>query len=227
MKNIPISTVLDGYAQWVRERVEHGFKPYLLTFMFNPLPGSMLARKELMHEDLRKTYHKMNTRWFHRNPRSTPIQNRPFWIAAPDLPVPKRYKDSYRDLAVNGGLHCHAVVLVPAHNNRMSISFDDFIDMHQAKWTGEKKNAFRIHCVPVDDDVERVTDYVLKNIKRGNFPLDDILVLPQSDSERPSTTKSERKQAKLEAEQHVRKPQQQAHRLSAEAQKVIPSHGLK
>lgn len=227
MKDIPISIVLDGYGQWVRERVESGFKPYLMTFMFNPLPGSMQAKKDDMLREITKVYRTMNTKWFHRNPRSTPMRNRPLWIVGPDLPVPKRYKDTYRDLAVNDGLHCHAIVLVPAHRNRMSIPFDDFVDMHQAKWTGEKRNTFRIHCVPVDDNVERVTDYVLKNIKRGNFPLDDILVLPPSDSERPTTTKAERKEAKMLAEQHVREPQPNAHRLSAEAREVIPPHGLK
>ena len=36
---------------------------------------------------------------------------------------------------------------------------------------------------PIDDDIERAVDYALKNIKRGRFAMDDVLVLPRAGAE--------------------------------------------
>lgn len=227
MKDIPISIVLDGYGQWVRGRVDSGFKPYLMTFMFNPLPGSPSAKRDLMLAEISRTYDKIRTRWFHRCPRKLPLQFHPMWIAAPDLPVLKSDKDSYRDVAVNDGLHYHAIALTPPLGFRKRIPFDDFIDSNQRLWTGEDRNLFRIDCRPITHDLEYTTKYALKGAKNVDRSSDAVQVFPLSESERPKRTRWERLLAKVEGEQNRRTPMPNAHRLSVEARKTIPSHGLK
>lgn len=227
MQDIPISIVLDGYGQWVRERVESGFEPYLLTFMFNPLPGNQSAKRALMLAEISRTYDKINTRWFHRRPRKLPLDRHPLWIAAPDLPVFKYDKNNYRDAAVNDGLHYHAIALTPQLGMRKPMLFNDFIDSRQKLWTGEDRFLFRIDCRPITYAEKYVTDYVLKAVKNGDMAFDDIQIFPLSESERPKRTKWERLLAKVEGEQNRRTLMPNAHHLSAEARKIIPPHGLK
>lgn len=227
MYNIPKSILLDAYGEWARERVERGFKPYLMTFMFNPLPGNSRAQRNTMLAEISRTYDKINTRWFHRKPDKLRVDCHPLWLTAPDLPVFKQDKDTYRNVAVNDGLHYHVIALTPPLGFRKPIPFDDFIDSHQRLWTGEDRQLFYIECRPITYDLEEATAYALKGIKNVREFADDLQIFPMSESERPKRTKSERLLAKVEGEQNRRTPMPNAHRLSAEARKVIPPHGLK
>jgi hypothetical protein len=218
--------VVEAYGAFVADRIETGFDAHLLTFMFNPLPGNMASRRQLMMEEVRATYYKGLTRWFHRHPDKAPRHDWPVWIASPDLPVSKQHKDTYRNLAVNDGLHLHAIAVTPPVWRSGEPDFPDFIDENQPLWAGEDRNLFRVHCEPINSRPEYVVGYGLKAISNGVMPMDDLLILPDATSERPTRTRWERQQAKVDGECRRRTPRPHDHQLSAEAEKTIPPHGL-
>ena len=103
--------LLDAYGDWLQEWLDQGWDGYLVTFLFNQLPGSRRAMVQQMHQHLEnRWYGRLATRTV-RKPRS------PVWapylpkgIFVPDLPVPKRSKQSLRDVSTNDGLHMHGIV---------------------------------------------------------------------------------------------------------------------
>ncbi len=221
---ITTADIVAAYGTMVEDRVELGFEPTLLTFTFNPLPGSDRAKEKTMEEEIRATYYKLLTRVI-RNPNNKNALEKPFWVGGPDWPVPKRLKDNYRDTAVNDGLHYHMVALTPPVT-RLNGSLGAFITDNQRLYTGRDRTLFRIHVEPITADPDYVTEYVFKSIKRGRASLDSVLILPDARSEAPTRTRWERQQAKAEGAQRRRKPMPSAHRLSAQAQKAISRNGL-
>lgn len=189
--------LLEAYARWPEERWTLGFTPYLVTFMFNPLPGNAQAKMAIMQEEITKTYYKILTAHY-RYPNKVPTYNLPMWIACPDRPVPKSVnKDSIIQVTLNDGLHYHAIVMIPPLT-RMKMNFEDFIARKQHNFTGKDRYLQRIDVKPITENLAYVTDYTLKAVKNGDMAFEHILVLPKAKSERPSTTRWERKQAKVD-----------------------------
>lgn len=46
--------LIDGYAQMVTDRVASGWKPYLLTFMFDPIGGSPRRVSDVMEKEVER-----------------------------------------------------------------------------------------------------------------------------------------------------------------------------
>ncbi|MBM2295109.1 hypothetical protein JQX09_24680 [Sulfitobacter pseudonitzschiae] len=190
--------VIEGFGEMIQERVAAGWMPYLLTFMFNPLGGSQKHQVAQMMDEVGRTYHKILTR-MHRNPKNVPSHLKPLWIASPDFPVHKHMKDSFQSIAVNNGLHFHAVALI-SPENRLGRPFDTFINEKPKRFAGRDRYLRALHVVEISQDADYVAEYVLKSVKNGRANFDDLLVLPYASSERPSSTKWERRKIKKDGE---------------------------
>src|SRR5262249_12044025 len=116
-----------GYAELVQRLVDGGWRPCLVTFMFNRLPGSPAAVVKQMRDEVERVYSPV-IRGFARDPRArTLVGSRPVLMGFADLPVPKRAKRELRLVAVNGGLHYAGVLLVPPRSRlRTSVEFHFF-----------------------------------------------------------------------------------------------------
>src|SRR3954447_20237115 len=96
-----IDSSIQSYATWASEHVEDGWDPYLVTFMFNHVPGSRAGVLRQMQRELERVYAISLTRVI-RKPWCEAEQNRlPILIACPDFPVPKRGKQCLHDVTVN------------------------------------------------------------------------------------------------------------------------------
>lgn len=186
--------LIEGLGEMVQERVAVGWMPYLLTFMFNPLGGTQKHQVALMNDEIVRTYYKVLTR-ICRNPRNVPTHLKPLWIASPDFPVHKHKKDNFQSIAVNDGLHFHALALIPPEN-RLGRSFDTFINEKPERFSGRDRYLRMLHILEITEDADYVAEYALKSINHGRTTFDDVLVLPYARSERPSSTKWERLQIK-------------------------------
>jgi hypothetical protein len=176
---------IQGYAAWAAQHVERGWEPYLLSFMFQQVPGSRASVLKQMQRDVERVYSTSLTRIV-RKPRYEAEKGRlPIWLAVPDLPVPKRQKLSLRDVTVNDGLHYQGVALIPP-GSRLKDGLDVHFRHHQALYVRPEHRLTRIHVKPVSHDPDYVTKYVLKSLSRQRFSLDEVLVLPRSRSELPT-----------------------------------------
>jgi hypothetical protein len=113
----------------------------------------------------------------------------PLLIAAPGVPVPKRWgKPSVRDVAVNNGLRHHAILLVLA-NARL----DHGVDVEAA---GNKEAYLGRHGKLRDIDVWPITETgatwlgTREQVARNPASVDDVVVLPKAESERKHPVKA-------------------------------------
>lgn len=195
------------YGQMAQERFAVGWDAFLLTFMFNPLNIGPKRMNQLMQEEVAKTYSKILSR-MHRVTRKVDVYHLPLWISAPDFPVAKYQKGSIRDAKTNDGLHFHVIAVVPPENPR-GLDFEAYIKDNPEKFRGHNRYLQNLDIVRITHDPDYVADYVMKSVKRGWVSPDDILILPESHSERPTRTGTERKQAKIDGEARRRYPPKQ------------------
>jgi hypothetical protein len=177
---------IDAYARWVADLVAQGWDPYLVTLMFDELPGLMQAQIAQMHHAAMGMYSRLVTRMF-RKPRSAkwaPLLPRGFF--APDLPVQKRrmapWMAPFSEPPANDGLHMHGIILA----NRLG-RLREPLNLHieQKLATYQRGRIRKIDIRLIDYAPERATAYALKILKRSGFGPDDLLVLPRCLSELP------------------------------------------
>jgi hypothetical protein len=172
--------LITGFNLMIIERVQAGWQPYFVTFMFRHISGGPSKRKQIMTDEVSRVYSQMITRII-RNPTAPKYQQLlPYLMAAPDLPVPKTSsRASLRELTVNAGLHFHGVLVLPPEDKCR-------LGRHLLAHLHEKEE---LYCPP-DHSLLRIdarlsstpmlADYTLKQIKRGNIAYDDLLILPRS-----------------------------------------------
>jgi len=179
----PISSKLlvQGYADMVIERIELGFMPYLLTFMFHALAGKPASVARQMEHEIERVYAKCLTRVF-RNPANIDILNLPMWIVCPDYPVPKHEKSGVTEIALNDGRHAHAIGLMPT-NSRMRGTLDEHFEERQDLYAGPGRAIARVHAKPITFSPAYAMEYALKSLSRGRTNSDDMLILPRTYSE--------------------------------------------
>lgn len=150
--------------------------------MFGRLPGNPKAIIGQMRDETQRVFSTFISRVARRplSPRS--VGSLPIMIAAPDMPVPKRVKLSADEIALNGGLHMHAILLMPPRS-RLRIPADEYFRLNQGLYVGDRSRLDRIDVRPIDHTPERAVDYVLKTLRRGRVAYDDILILPRAVAE--------------------------------------------
>jgi hypothetical protein len=173
---------LKGYSQMVSDRVREGWSPYLVTVMFSQFFGQRAAILQRMRDEVYRIYSTLVTR-VHRKPRNASTDELPVLIGAFDLPVNKRDRFSAPLVHCNGGLHFHAVVLVPP-TSRLRSPLDRHFAENEELYRGGRRSVLRVDVQPVVDGHDRVVDYVLKTVLKGRLAYDDgMLVLPRARSE--------------------------------------------
>jgi hypothetical protein len=174
--------LVNGYAQVVIDRVSNGWSCHLMTALFSQLS---VKRNEVIHrmmDELHRVYSTLVTR-IHRKPRTASPDELPILIAAADLPVYKRDRDSSPRVRCNGGLHFHALLLVPP-TTRLGIPVEEHLRANEAMYLGKQGLIEKIDVRQVRDSYERVVDYVFKTILRGRVSYDEgILLLPRARQE--------------------------------------------
>jgi hypothetical protein len=174
--------LVDGYTQLVTDRVRAGWSCNLVTFLFSQLPGPRAVVINRMKDEVHRIYSTLLTR-VHRKPRTASTDELPVLFGAMDLPVYKRDKASGPMVLCNGGLHVHALMVIPP-TSRLKQSLTDHFREKQGLYVGSGRPALRIDVRPVVGDHERVVDYVLKTVLNGRLSDDDaVLLLPRSRGE--------------------------------------------
>jgi hypothetical protein len=108
-----VETVTAWWSREVEERVrDHGWNAYLITFMFNHIPGRPATKLKLMQDSVPRFYSKLVTRVVRRPNSIEQLFNRPRMMVAPDYPVFKHYKIGLQAAIVNDGLHLHSILAV-------------------------------------------------------------------------------------------------------------------
>jgi Integrase core domain len=157
--------LVQGYADLITDRVEKGWSCNLVTFLFSQLPGTRSTVIHRMKDEVQRVYSTFLTR-VHRKPRTAPIDELPILVGAVDLSVYKRDRTSAPTVPCNGGLHVHAVVLVPS-TSRLDGPLEEHFRDDARLYTGRQGTICGIHVRPVVDAHERVVDYVFKTVLRG------------------------------------------------------------
>ena len=135
-----------------------------------------------MKDEVQRLYSTLLTR-VHRKPRTASTDDLPVLIGVMDLPVYKRDRASGPMVLCNGGLHVHALMLMPPASRLKESLADHFRDKRDL-YVGSGRSIMRIHVKPVVGDHERVVDYVLKTVLNGRLSYDEaVLVLPRSRGE--------------------------------------------
>lgn len=172
-----------GYAQLIQQRVQDGWLPHLITFMFSQLPGSPSAVVKQMQDEVERVYATLVTRVV-RKPRSPQSADRlPVFVGFADLPVARREKKQLREITLNDGLHYQGILLMPAQSRlRTGLAFH-FMKYHRL-YLKDRSRLDRLHVRPIDTDPGYVVRYTLKALENGRLPYDDcVLVLPKSATE--------------------------------------------
>jgi hypothetical protein len=172
--------ILDAFGAWIKQHVKLGYDPYLLSFMFDHLPGSEQARIQQMHDQVTIFYRKLITH-VERDPTLDKNAHKlPRGVFFPDVPAYKRKKQGLLDVTVNDGLHMHGVLVIP-DKSRLKTSLDEHVLENYHKYRSHKM--YRIDVVPMDARIVYTTDYAGKALKTPRFDQDDILILPKTTSE--------------------------------------------
>ena len=170
--------LLDAYGHWIAEKMEQGYKGYLLTFMFNQIPGTQQTVTRIMKRDIQYFYENLVTRVV-RKSRTAPDHKLPILIALKDRPVRKWTKQSLEDVTINNGLHAHGALLIPACARK---GWYRKLDLEKIKSHSHIRNIDRER---ISSRPSYTGGYALKHLKNDALAHDDILVLPVSRSELP------------------------------------------
>jgi hypothetical protein len=144
----------------------------------HPLPGTRCAVIGRMKDEIQRVYSTLVTR-VHRKPRTASPDQLPVMIAAADLSVYRRDRKSSPTVLCNGGLHFHAVLLIPP-GSRLNCCLEEHFRSNEGLYRRRRRSISVIHVRQVTVDHERVVDYVLKTVLRGTVSYDEgILLLPR------------------------------------------------
>jgi hypothetical protein len=177
-----------GYSEMIRNHIDLGWDPYYVSFMFNHIPGSRVAKMEVMRQEVTRV-HCILTRHIVRRPEAPEWRHlRPKIIGCHDLPVWKHQKEIVQNLVVNDGLHFNAVVLVPqpartdmpikvqfllwGRQSRLCLPLDEHFCLNQRFYVNDA--LARIHVTPITSGP--MGDYTLKAFKHGLVSADSIQI---------------------------------------------------
>jgi hypothetical protein len=125
-----------------------------------------------------------------RKPRTASPNELPILIGTADLQVYKRDPTSSPRVVCNGGLHFHALLLVPP-TSRLARPVEQHFRDYRDMYLGKRRLIRELDVRPVTETLECVVDYVFKTILRGRVSYDEgILLLPRAHDELAPARKS-------------------------------------
>lgn len=173
-----------AYEDWGERLVAEWYRPYLLTFMFEPLGGSEASMGARMLRDVVRVYESHVTRVVRKPNAPSHLHERPIWFCNLDRPVFKHAKQSRFDAFINGGLHVHASAFYWPRS-RLQEDIPEHFELHRDLYVRAEHPLIRIDVKPVTDDAGYVVGYNRKSVGRGLVGEDAELILPASRVTRP------------------------------------------
>ena len=174
--------LVDGWGMYVGEKIEQGWKGYLVTFTYNKLSGSERTILEQMRNEIERFYASLVKRVV-RKPTSPNWQHKlPILIGCPDFAGSRHGKRTLQDLTINQGLHFHAIGLIP-RQSRLREGLIKHIQSNYDTYRGERKRISTIDVQRITYAPGSITGYAQKGFKRGRFSHYHLLVLPKALSE--------------------------------------------
>ena len=172
-----------AYERWIADVIgqQDEWTAYLVTFMFNALPGSTEGRPRQVAREIEHFYTTLITRVTRRPNRGADVERCPRLFALPDLPR-RGSRSSPDDVMVNDGLHFHGVLLLPTRS-RLRCGLGEHVAANRGLYLGGHGKPRDIHTGEITSDPRRVADYVFKLWKRNPGFGDHHVVLPRSRSE--------------------------------------------
>lgn len=167
----------DAWGDYIEAHINDGWKPYLLSFMFELLPGGQAIKMSQMARYLEQAYGIFVTRVVRKPKTEAARGSAPIWLCAPDFPCFKRKKHSLRDILVNDGLHYHAILLLPPWSRLSDV------DMHFERLRSvyrQRALLDRVDVEPIIDRFRYVFGYGYKSILKMHFDVGDHFVLPRA-----------------------------------------------
>ena len=147
-ESISHTDLISGYTDLVEQRVQDGWQPYLITFMFKRLPGNKSSVIKQMRDEIERVYATLVTRVV-RKPRSPKSADRlPVLIGFADLPVPKREKEAAQ------GDRAERRAALPRHpvDARAVLGYGRALPFHFMKYrrlyVGHGSRLDRLHAAP-------------------------------------------------------------------------------
>ncbi|WP_128755428.1 hypothetical protein [Metarhizobium album] len=196
--------ITHAYIEMTTDRIEKGFKPFILTFMFNQLSGGDEGVRKQMIDSMHGIYGHLLSR-ITRRP-SKDLADLPLWVFCQDWPVPKDSKTTLSQASINDGCHVHAFVLLPP-KTRGDFDLVRYVEEEQQKLIAldAGKPIERIHAVEVTETPERAAEYVIKSVDRKRIGIDGIECFPLARSEMTTLSNAERRDraAKFNADKIV------------------------
>lgn len=166
-----------AYSAWADRLVAEGYQPYLLTFMFQPLGGSVASMGERMLDDIERIYRIHVTRVVRKPNAPAHMDERPVWFSSLDLPVFKHAKQGRLDVTINDGLHAHATGFYHPRSRLRDGVADHFEDRRDL-YVRREHPLMRIDVEPITERVGYVVGYGRKNVGRELISADATRVLP-------------------------------------------------
>ena len=187
------------YGAWIEQILNGKFDSqiwngYIVTFMFNNIPGSFDHKCSVMENEIERVYATL-IRYVVHNPRSSSQRKKlPKLFAFPDCSGKKMEPFRWEDIMINDGLHCHGIVLILI-DTRLKVGLDLFINeeeneetyRHFVKFGGPLR---RIHIKPVDRTPRKVAGYAFKSLEWRIPDSNRMLILPKAVSELPDKCKN-------------------------------------
>lgn len=176
--------LLNALGRHFREkRRQEGNKIYLLTFMFEQLPGKEEAVIRQMTGAIERYYARVCRR-LTRYPKKFGASHF-FMMALHDRPRPIRSrKHGIADVVINDGIHFHAMVALSAEN-RLSGKQNGLKRLNR-----EFRSVLlsglpirRVHVRRIKVTIEKAVHYAFKELSRGMASAADFVVLPKSSGE--------------------------------------------
>jgi hypothetical protein len=182
------------YAAWIEQIIEARrddqiWNGYIVTFMFNHIPGPFEHKCSVMENEIERVYATLVRYVVHDSRSKSQRKKLPLLHAFPDYPRKKMEPFSWEDIKIIDGLHYHGIVLIPT-NTRLKISLDMFINeeeneetyRHLVKFGGPLR---RIHVEAVDHTPRKAAGYVFKSFEWRIPDSNKMLILPKALSELP------------------------------------------
>lgn len=196
---------IDEIASFVKERIDAGYKPYFLTFMFDQLNGNRQTILSQMNFQIEKFNSLLITR-VHRSPNSKGANNNlPILIGFADLPaIFKNTKKPLVDVVTNDGLHFHAILLIP-RKSRIKGSFIDHYEKNKHVYIGDGP-LDRIHVLKIKSKTNYIVQYTFKAFKWNRISWDEgFMLFPKSASETGAGSKFNPDLQSLDSQKVVKK----------------------
>jgi hypothetical protein len=171
-----------SYEEMIQQRIDEGWQPYFISFMFDRIPGKPVTKKRIMEAEIERVYSKLINYAVRKTHSPSWKQYNPVFVGCPDLPVAKWEKELVRNVVVNDGWHYNGCLLLPpAEKCRLPGHLDDHFRHHQRRYYRDEYPLDRLHVTKIQEGT--MAGYILKHFMRGNVSADDILILPRVGSE--------------------------------------------